>query len=75
MFIPPGFAHGFCVLSDTAEVEYKCTDFYDRKDEIGLRWDDPSVSIAWPLADPLLSPKDAALPGLDELRAQLRGSP
>jgi dTDP-4-dehydrorhamnose 3,5-epimerase len=65
MFIPPGFAHGFCVLSATAEVEYKCTDFYDRADEIGARWD--SVGIEWPIQDPLLSPKDAALPPLLEL--------
>ncbi len=73
IFVPPGFAHGFCVVSEIAEVEYKCTDFYDRADEIGLRWDDPAVGIAWPLRDPLLSPRDAALPGLDTLRAQLQG--
>ena len=71
MFIPPGFAHGFCVLSETAEVVYKCTDFYDRSDEIGLRWDDPGVGIAWPIRDPLLSEKDAALPTLSELRPRL----
>ena len=72
MFVPPGFAHGFCVLSETAEVAYKCTDFYDRADEIGLRWDDPDVAIAWPLKDPLLSEKDAGLPTLAELRPRLR---
>ena len=71
MFIPPGFAHGFCVLSDVAEVAYKCTDFYDRSDEIGLRWNDPAVGIAWPIRDPLLSDKDAALPTLAELRPRL----
>jgi dTDP-4-dehydrorhamnose 3,5-epimerase len=71
MFVPPGFAHGFCVLSDFAEVAYKCTDFYDRDDEIGLRWNDPDVGIAWPIRDPLLSEKDAALPTLAELRARL----
>jgi dTDP-4-dehydrorhamnose 3,5-epimerase len=65
IFVPPGYAHGFCVLSETAEVEYKCTDFYDKSDEIGVRWD--SAGIAWPVTDPLLSPKDAALPGLKEL--------
>jgi len=69
MFIPPGFAHGFCVLSDIAEVEYKCSDFYDRADEIGARWD--SAGIEWPIKDPLLSPKDAALPTLPELRKTL----
>lgn len=71
MFVPPGFAHGFCVLSETADVAYKCTDFYDRADEIGLRWDDPVVGIAWPIRDPVLSEKDAALPSLSELRKQL----
>ena len=71
MFIPPGFAHGFCVLSAVAEVAYKCTDFYDRSDEIGLRWNDPAVGIAWPIRDPLLSDKDAALPTLAELRPRL----
>jgi dTDP-4-dehydrorhamnose 3,5-epimerase len=71
MFIPPGFAHGFCVLSDFAEVAYKCTDFYDRADEIGFRWNDPAVGIRWPVRDPLLSDKDAALPTLEELRGRL----
>lgn len=69
MFVPPGFAHGFCVLSATAEVEYKCTDFYDRADEIGARWD--SAGIEWPIQEPLLSAKDAALPTLLELRKAL----
>lgn len=69
LFVPPGFAHGFCVLSEIAEVEYKCTEPYDRSDEIGARWD--SAGIDWPLKDPLLSPKDAALPTLAELRRVL----
>jgi dTDP-4-dehydrorhamnose 3,5-epimerase len=69
IFVPPGFAHGFCVLSETAEVEYKCTDFYDGSDEIGLLWN--SAGIKWPLEQPLLSAKDAALPRLDELRKML----
>jgi dTDP-4-dehydrorhamnose 3,5-epimerase len=69
IFIPPGFAHGFCVLSEMAEVEYKCTDFYDRADEFGVRWD--SAGIEWPIEHPLLSPKDAALPTLAELRKSL----
>jgi dTDP-4-dehydrorhamnose 3,5-epimerase len=69
LFVPPGFAHGFCVLSEVAEVEYKCTAFYDRADEIGLRWD--TAGIDWPLREPLLSAKDAALPSLDELRKLL----
>ena len=69
LFVPPGFAHGFCVLSEVAEVEYKCTELYDRGDEIGARWD--SAGIDWPLKDPILSPKDAALPSLAELREAL----
>jgi dTDP-4-dehydrorhamnose 3,5-epimerase len=71
LFIPPGFAHGFCVLSESAEVEYKCTELYDRADEIGVRWD--SAGIDWPVNQPLLSPKDAALPTLAELRRMVEG--
>src|SRR5712671_7493495 len=59
MFVPPGFAHGFCVLSDSAQVAF--------------RWNDPAVGIAWPIRDPLLSDKDAALPTLAVLRARLGG--
>jgi dTDP-4-dehydrorhamnose 3,5-epimerase len=69
LFIPPGFAHGFCVLSEVAEVEYKCTEPYDRADEIGVRWD--SAGIDWPVKEPLISPKDASLPTLAELRRML----
>ena len=71
IFVPPGFAHGFCVLSEVAEVEYKCTDLYDRADEIGALWN--SAGIDWPIGDPVLSKKDAALPRLDELRKILEG--
>jgi dTDP-4-dehydrorhamnose 3,5-epimerase len=73
LWVPPGFAHAFCVVSEVAEVEYKCTDLYDRTDEIGLVWNDPAVGIDWPVKDPLLSAKDAALPGLYELRSVLEG--
>ena len=71
MFIPPGFAHGFCVLSESADVAYSCTEFYDRADEIGFRWNDPAIGIAWPIDRPVLSEKDAALPTLAELRTRL----
>jgi dTDP-4-dehydrorhamnose 3,5-epimerase len=71
IFIPPGFAHGFCVTSESADVAYSCTDFYDRSDEVGFRWDDPAVGITWPVDRPLLSAKDAALPTLAELRQRL----
>jgi len=69
LFVPPGYAHGFCVTSETAEVEYKCTDFYDKSDELGVRWD--SAGIQWPIREPLLSAKDAVLPPLADLRKQL----
>jgi dTDP-4-dehydrorhamnose 3,5-epimerase len=57
-YIPPGFAHGFYTISKVAEVEYKCTDFYHPEGEIHLLWNDPAFGIAWPVADPILSPKD-----------------
>jgi dTDP-4-dehydrorhamnose 3,5-epimerase len=64
LWIPPGFAHGFLVLSETAEFLYKTTDYYSPADECSLAWNDPQVGIEWPLADlggaPLLSPKDVA---------------
>jgi len=71
LYIPPGFAHGFCVLSDVVHVEYKCTDFYRPEDEIGVAWDDPEIGIAWPLTDPVISAKDRALPRLRDLREKL----
>lgn len=58
LFVPEGFAHGFCVLSERADVMYKCTDFYDPSDDRGVLWSDPDVGIEWPLKDPLLSEKD-----------------
>ena len=71
LYIPPGFLHGFFVISEHADVEYKCTDFYDAEDEIGVRWDDPEIGVAWPAGDPHLSAKDAALPLLSEISDQL----
>lgn len=62
MFIPVGFGHGFCVLSPFAQIEYKCTDYYDADGESGLAWDDPDVGIAWPITSPLLSPRDRQHP-------------
>ena len=58
LYVPPGCAHGFCVMSDQAIVHYKCTTFYDRDDEVGIAYNDPSLAIPWPIADPVLSPKD-----------------
>jgi dTDP-4-dehydrorhamnose 3,5-epimerase len=71
LYIPPGFAHGFCVLSEIVHVEYKCTDFYRPEDEIGVAWDDPDIGIAWPITDPVISGKDRALPRLRDLRLRL----
>ena len=64
-FIPEGFAHGFCVLSETADVEYKCSDYYAVGGEAGLPWNDPAIGIAWPVSAPLLSVKDSAYEPLD----------
>jgi dTDP-4-dehydrorhamnose 3,5-epimerase len=69
LFVPPGLAHGFCVVSEIAEVEYKCTDFYDPADELGLLWN--SAGVQWPIREPLLSAKDAALPPFDQIRGLL----
>jgi dTDP-4-dehydrorhamnose 3,5-epimerase len=69
LWVPPGFAHGFLVTSERAEVLYKCTDFYAPEAERGLRWDDPGVGIDWPLpagVQPILSDKDRIAPGLAE---------
>jgi dTDP-4-dehydrorhamnose 3,5-epimerase len=57
-YIPPGFAHGFLVTSETALFHYKCTELYSPKDEMAIRWDDPAIGINWPLKDPLLSERD-----------------
>jgi dTDP-4-dehydrorhamnose 3,5-epimerase len=67
LWIPPGYAHGFVVLSELADVEYKCTDYYDAKAEAGVIWNDPDLAIAWPIENPTLSEKDKRLPKLAEL--------
>lgn len=67
VYVPPGFAHGFCVLSDEAGLAYKVTQEYDPQAESGIRWNDPEIGIEWPVADPIVSAKDAVLPSLAEL--------
>lgn len=57
-WIPPGFAHGFCVMSETAVFAYKCTDIYHPETEISVRWDDPDLNIPWPIPNPKISAKD-----------------
>ena len=64
LFIPAGFAHGYYVLSETAEITYKCSEIYHPQDEQGLRWDDPDIGINWPGDNPILSEKDKVLPML-----------
>ena len=71
LYLSPGFAHGFCVMSPVAQVEYKCTDVYDPGTEIGIAWNDPTVAITWPVSAPTLSPRDSRLPTLDAIRSQL----
>ena len=67
IYIPEGFAHGFVVLSEYADVIYKCTDLYAPGDEYGILWSDPEIGITWPVEDPVLSPKDLENPALREI--------
>ena len=66
-FVPVGFAHGFCVLSETALFSYKCTDFYNPQTEGGILWSDPDLAIDWTVREPVLSAKDAVYPGLKDI--------
>lgn len=66
LYIPEGFAHGFLVISDTADVQYKCTSEYSPEDDRGILWSDKDIGITWPITDPLLSGKDSKLPLLKE---------
>jgi dTDP-4-dehydrorhamnose 3,5-epimerase len=70
MYIPPGFAHGYCVTSETALFSYKCTDFYNRATEHGIIWNDPDIGIEWPVEQPVLSPKDMNYPTLKDLQPE-----
>jgi dTDP-4-dehydrorhamnose 3,5-epimerase len=70
-YVPPGFAHGFCVVSPIAQLEYKCTDLYDPASEIGIAWNDPAIGISWPVTDPILSQRDSRHPTLAELGDRL----
>ncbi|MBM3984099.1 MAG: dTDP-4-dehydrorhamnose 3,5-epimerase [Planctomycetes bacterium] len=71
LWVPAGFLHGFCVLSERAEVEYKCTELYDPGGELGVAWNDPDIGIKWPIAEPALSAKDAAAPRLADVGERL----
>lgn len=74
LYCPDGFAHGFCVLSDVADVVYRCSAYYDAARESGFRFDDPDVGISWPELDLVLSERDRSAPLLGELREQLERS-
>jgi dTDP-4-dehydrorhamnose 3,5-epimerase len=67
LYAPAGVAHGFCVLSETAILHYKCTKYYNSATERGLRWNDPVLAIDWPVTSPILSPRDAAYPLLRDI--------
>ena len=70
VWAPAGFARGFCVLSDYAEIQYKCTGVYSSQGEGGIRWDDPAIGIEWPVKNPILSEKDTVAPTLEEWLSQ-----
>jgi dTDP-4-dehydrorhamnose 3,5-epimerase len=67
IYIPIGFVHGFAVLSERAQVEYKCSDLYEPSGQVTVRWDDPALGIEWPVKEPILSPKDRDAPLLKDL--------
>lgn len=68
LWVPPGFAHGFCVKSSVADLHYKCTEYYDAKDELGIHPLDPQLDIPWPTTSPIISKKDLSLPMLDKIK-------
>ena len=71
LFVPAGFAHGFCVLSDVADVHYKLSSLYDPQTEAGIAWDDPDVAVEWPVAEPRVSERDRSAPRLAEIADEL----
>jgi dTDP-4-dehydrorhamnose 3,5-epimerase len=73
LFVPAGFGHGFCLLSDEADVLYRLSDYYDPELELGVAWDDPELAIEWPISDPVLSDRDRSSPPLAEIAAELPG--
>jgi dTDP-4-dehydrorhamnose 3,5-epimerase len=71
IFVPVGFAHGFCVTSETADVTYKVSSYYDGATERGIAFDDPKIEIDWPVEEPLVSDRDRSNPALEEIAAEL----
>lgn len=74
LWVPPGFAHGFCALTEGADLVYKCTELYHPESDRSVLWNDPEIGIEWPVASPILSPKDAAAPRLREAKVLPRFS-
>lgn len=70
LYVPEGFAHGFCVTSDTVLFAYKCTDIYNPQCELSIKWDDPAIGIKWPVTTPILSDKDINAPPLAEVNSE-----
>jgi dTDP-4-dehydrorhamnose 3,5-epimerase len=73
LFVPPGFGHGFCLLSDEADVLYRLSAYFDPELETGIAWNDPEIGIEWPIDDPVLSERDRNAPALAEIAASLAG--
>ena len=71
IYVPPGFGHGFCVLSEQADVAYKLTSYFDETMDFGVLWSDPRIGVAWPVLDPLVSNRDASNPTLEEMWSRL----
>lgn len=71
VYVPVGFGHGFCVLSDVADVAYKLTSYYDPATEAGIRWDDPDIGVEWPVTQPQLSERDMSAPALADVEPSL----
>ncbi len=69
LYVPPGFAHGFCVMSDIVDFQYKCTDYYRPEDEVGVIWNDADIGVGWPVSDPMLFTKDKELLPLSQLNS------
>jgi dTDP-4-dehydrorhamnose 3,5-epimerase len=70
VYVPPGFAHGFCVVSEMADVVYKCTSLYKPADDTGILWNDPAIGIEWPIANPIVSAKDCKAGLLSDLKVR-----
>jgi dTDP-4-dehydrorhamnose 3,5-epimerase len=71
IYVPGGYAHGICVASEVADLEYMCTDFYDPSDELRIKWNDPQIGVEWPAAEPVLSGKDREAASLADQMGQL----